>query len=159
MIAVPKASLPEPYPIAGQSTAAATVALSSPSLAPPAAGDDLPSVFPTAMQPTPESAWFGFDASSRAAVNLAGINSAQQQKAAARRKAAKKRAAAAAEHDESAVSGGDASSNPVAEDSKDLDADDEASVETFVAFARVFSGVLRPDSPVFVLGPKYDVSH
>ena len=27
--------------------------------------------------------------------------------------------------------------------------------ETFVAFARVFSGVLRPHSPVFVLGPKY----
>ncbi len=27
--------------------------------------------------------------------------------------------------------------------------------DVFVAFARVFSGVLRPDSPLFVLGPKY----
>jgi small GTP-binding protein len=34
--------------------------------------------------------------------------------------------------------------------------EDPNSVETFVAFARVFSGVLRADRPVFVLGPKYD---
>lgn len=31
-------------------------------------------------------------------------------------------------------------------------------VETFVAFARVFSGVLTSDKPVFVLGPKYNPS-
>ena len=31
-----------------------------------------------------------------------------------------------------------------------------SAVETFIAFARVFSGVLRPHSRVFVLGPKYD---
>ena len=34
--------------------------------------------------------------------------------------------------------------------------EDANAVETFVAFARVFSGVLRPDKPVFVLGPRYD---
>jgi ribosome assembly protein 1 len=37
-----------------------------------------------------------------------------------------------------------------------LGAEDANAVETFVAFARVFSGVLRPDKPVFVLGPRYD---
>lgn len=31
----------------------------------------------------------------------------------------------------------------------------EAPADVFVAFARVFSGVLRPDSRLFVLGPKY----
>ena len=33
--------------------------------------------------------------------------------------------------------------------------EEEEEEEVFLGFARVFSGVLRPDRPVFVLGPKY----
>ena len=37
-----------------------------------------------------------------------------------------------------------------------LGAEDANAVETFIAFARVFSGVLHPNKPLFVLGPRYD---
>uniref|UniRef100_A0A8C6WET9 Elongation factor-like 1 n=1 Tax=Neogobius melanostomus TaxID=47308 RepID=A0A8C6WET9_9GOBI len=39
---------------------------------------------------------------------------------------------------------------------KEQSAEEEEERETFVAFARVFSGVVRPGQRVFVLGPKYD---
>lgn len=41
-------------------------------------------------------------------------------------------------------------------DSSGRDAGSDDDSEVFVGFARVFSGVLRPNRPVFVLGPKYD---
>lgn len=37
--------------------------------------------------------------------------------------------------------------------------EEEEQKETFIAFARVFSGVVKKGQRVFVLGPKYDPAH
>lgn len=37
-----------------------------------------------------------------------------------------------------------------------LKEDEEQQRETFIAFARIYSGVVRKGQKVFVLGPKYD---
>ena len=185
MFAVPTASLPAPPPptrrqgAAVSSTTTTTteaVPRSTPSDGDGGGGDDgddgtTPSSSSAPSLP-PSSVWWGMDPSLASTLDLRGINSASRQREARLRKHAKRRAAEGDDGGEktpaatTTSASTDASEAAVGEappvgliDGGDGDdeegAADPSSVETFVAFARVFSGVLTPDSRVFVLGPKY----
>lgn len=134
----------------GQSTAgmAATAALSLPA-APLDA--DMPTCFPESMQPLHQEQWLGMNVSDvgsdpiGSSVDLAPVTHPSKRVSASGVSSSRHAAS-----DSSSSAGVDGSQNGVGEDPN--------SIETFIAFARVFSGVLRPDKPVFVLGPKYEPS-
>jgi ribosome assembly protein 1 len=140
MFSVPKASLPDPAAVyeQGDGTAGGNAA-----------------AFPAAMLPAVAQAWIGTgalenaDGAARESLDLSAVNSSTQRSRAMRAKLTEKRRAAG---------GGDAARDVVDDAATGPEDEDEdpAATETMIAFARVFSGVLRPDAPVFVLGPRYD---
>ena len=129
MFAVPTASLPEPAPPAGS---------------PPGAA------FPSSVAPVPPSAWWGMHVVATAQ-ELRGVH-------AAGRRALLRPTTAQGAEDVGALMDDSMAARSV-ETAMDASDAEPSAVETFVAFARVLAGVLRPDSAVFVLGPKYDPSY
>lgn len=142
MFSVPHASLPD-----------LDATFATPGLASnPLGSSDAPlpgaAAFPTSIGSTPEGAWWGMgeleQPGARGSLDLSPVNSSSQRSRALHRKQAQRKGEVAEEgaaHDEDGNG-----------DDEDAEGD---GTETLIAFARVFSGVLRPDSPVFVLGPKY----
>jgi small GTP-binding protein len=147
MFAVPTASLPDPQgAYVGESE------------------DSLHTAFPTAPLPLPPSTWYGLESMplhGGAAVSLRPVAATLRRMG---------MGSVGGQVQEVQGEGGPPSSSgaplvatliAAAEEARSATgaaaADDGSSAdESFIAFARVFSGVLRPDSPVFVLGPRYD---
>ena len=175
MFAVPKASLPD-VDAAFASPGAAANPLGGGDGGAPIAG----AVFPASTAATPDDAWWGMGAleqpAARADLDLSPVNGSSRRSRALHRAKERARrrgeqegaastgdpggAAGATPRDGDGGSGGDDNdNNEHANDDNDEEEDDDGSSpgsgETLIAFARVFSGVLRPDAPVFVLGPRY----
>lgn len=196
MFAVPMSSLPDAaaaFPAAAAAGPAGAVAAvgglpgdaaesdSTPGASCAAASASPGGGFPASLRPVLESAWWGMPrGASPATIDLRGVGASRDAVVAGlrRRQQARRNASAAA-------AGSAEESRQLAQQSEAAAAipgfgdDDAGAVETFIAFARVFSGTLRPgeslsgelhsvsraspflllaDTPVFVLGPKYDPS-
>ena len=166
MFAVPTSSLPDPAAAFAATAAEAAAAAAVTAAEEGVASTDVaacPPSFPTALRPPAESAWWGMPTgASSASLDLRGVGASRdavvaglRRRQQSRRAAAAVASAAAASAEGSAVSSSAAaaaagavraaqSEAAAAEAIPGFGDDDASAVETFVAFARVFSGTLRP---------------